>query len=458
MGVKRVALNQVINYISANPKKETLERLISIISIFAKGKTKQKLEEAKKGPYLDAVIEKLNRLSPAIRKKLIQNLIIGFLVEGRFKRVAYEKKYGVFPPSFLVMSPSMCCNLRCIGCYAGEYSRKNDLPYPVVKRVINEAREMGISFITISGGEPFLWPHFFEMAEDFPDIFFQVYTNGTLITDEVAERIAKLGNIAPAISVEGFGKQTDKRRGEGIYDKVLNAMRLLKKHKCLFGFSATPVSSNAYILASDKFVDFYEKQGCMFGWFFNYIPIGRKPDVNLMPTPEQRTRLRKKVHAWREAFFENPRKGLFLGDFWNDGPFVKGCIAAATQDHFLGAGYLHINVHGDVESCAFVHFAVDNVKNKSLRDAIKSKFFEEIRKGQKEIKNWLAPCCIIDNPKVLRNAVRKGKARPTHPGAETIITDANITKFLDNYAKRMQEVSKKDWNEKYCARCGGKPV
>ena len=43
-------------------------------------------------------------------------------------------------------------------------------------------------------------------------------------------------------------------------------------------------------------------------------------------------------------------------DFWNDGIYTKGCIPG-------GKRYFHINARGDAEPCAFVHFAVDNVKN-----------------------------------------------------------------------------------------------
>ncbi len=96
-----------------------------------------------------------------------------------------------------------------------------------------------------------------------------------------------------------------------------------------------------------------------------------------MSTPEQRDRLRKFVHE-----HVRDTKPIFIGDFWNDGPYVGGCMAG-------GRSYLHINCKGDVEPCVFVHFAVDNVKNKTVTEALKSDYFREIRKDLKTLHNWL---------------------------------------------------------------------
>jgi len=76
--------------------------------------------------------------------------------------------------------------------------------------------------------------------------------------------------------------------------------------------------------------------------------------VSLMATPEQRFRLRRRSIEIRNT------KPIFIGDFWNDGPYVGGCICGARQ-----SGYFHINCHGDVEPCVFLQFSVDNIKDKN---------------------------------------------------------------------------------------------
>ncbi|UCD20604.1 MAG: radical SAM protein [archaeon] len=451
--IKGAALNQVVKYMTKSEKN--IDKIANLLKFFTKDSERKKvIENLKTDTIFKPVMSRLGKLAPEVRKKLTKNFIIGYLIQGYERRNAYHKKYGIYPPSIFVVSPTMRCNLRCTGCYAGEYTVKDDMPYETVKKTLDEAREFGLTFLTISGGEPFVWPHLFRMAKEYPDIYFQIYTNGTMITDSVAKKMAKLGNLVPAISVEGFRKETDQRRGKGVYDRVIRAMANLRKHGCAFGFSAVPTRYNSDVISTDKFLQFYQKQGCLFGWFFTYVPIGLKPNTKLMQTPQQRTVLRKKVHKWRS----NPNVKIFIGDFWNDGPFVHGCIAGATQDKTLGGGYMHVNAHGNIEPCVFVHFYVDNIKTTTLKKAIQSKFFEELRKGQKKIKNWLTPCCIIDNPEVLRNAVKKGKAKPSHPGAATIVNDPKLKKFLDKYAKDMQKMTKEDWNRKYRFICDGKAI
>jgi len=163
-----------------------------------------------------------------------------------------------------------------------------------------------------------------------------------------------LGNAAPAISIEGFEKETDARRGEGTFKRIMEAMDNLRNAGVPFGFSATPTKLNIETLMSDEFIDLMIEKGCSIGWFFQYVPIGRKPDVSLMATPEQRFRLRRRSIEIRNT------KPIFIGDFWNDGPYVGGCICGARQ-----AGYFHINCHGDVEPCVFLQFSVDNIKDKN---------------------------------------------------------------------------------------------
>ncbi|GAG96337.1 unnamed protein product, partial [marine sediment metagenome] len=275
------------------------------------------------------------------------------MIQGQPKRLAFARKYGFNPPNLLVISPTMRCNLKCYGCYAWQYSKKDDLPYDVCNRVIDEANDIGIYFFVITGGEPFCWGNFYDFLERHNDSFFQVYTNGQLIDDRVAKRLAELGNAVPCISVEGFEKETDRRRGKGAWARIMKSMDVLNDNGVLFGFSVTATRGNNELVVSDEFVDLFIEKGAFIGWYFNYVPIGKEPNLELMPTPEQRDYRRKRILEIRKS------NKIIAADFWNDGPLVNGCMAG-------GKNYLHINVNGDVEPCVFVHFAVDNIKEKSL--------------------------------------------------------------------------------------------
>ncbi len=383
------------------------------------------------------LIEKvLYELAPNVRFRVIYNLFILGLLYGTQKRDEILKKEGFRPPLFFVISPTMRCNMRCYGCYSGEYEKDFGLPTDLIDRVLTEAEELHIHFVTISGGEPFLRTDLLDLYEKHRDIIFQVYTNGTLITDEVAKRLAELGNVAPMISIEGFEEITDKRRGKGHFKLIMDVFDRLKKYGVLFGASIMQTRENYLEISSHEFARLLVEKGVSVIWYFQYIPVGLNPDVSLMLLPEERDEIRRRLRVIRNTY------PIFLCDFWNDGAYIDGCLAAGRE-------YFHINANGDVEPCVFVHFAVDNIKEKSLKEVLLSPFFKGIRANQPFSDNPLTPCMIIDNPSALRELVRRYNARPTHDGAESIVNE--LGPFLDNYSKTYRRIADRTWNEEYCS-------
>jgi len=374
----------------------------------------------------------LHRMSPAVQKSVL-NFVARLLLSGEPKRRRYKKETGFDPPVLIVISPTMRCNLNCYGCYAGKYSKKEDLGLGTLERLIFECERLGICFITISGGEPFiLGDDFLNILGRHPGVLFQIYTNGTLIDAPVARRLAEIGNAYPCISVEGFEEETDARRGKGAYQKIMGAMDCLREEGVVFGFSATATRENNDLIVSEKFIDFYLEKGCIVGWYFHYVPVGKEPSMDLMPTAEQRA-FRREELVKRRA-----RHDILLADFWNDGPMVGGCLAG-------GRTYLHINSDGEVEPCVFAHFAVDNIRDKPLADILLSPFFAEIRKRQPYDDNLLRPCMIIDVPEVLREVVAVCGAHPTHIGADAVIHE--LARDMDRYSESYHELADRKWEE-----------
>jgi MoaA/NifB/PqqE/SkfB family radical SAM enzyme len=386
-----------------------------------------------KHPAVNFIKRILKEINPNCRDKFVENLIINGLILNRENRKKNDASGGCSPYTILI-SPTMRCNLKCIGCYAGNYSMKDDLGYEYFDKIITEGKDMGVGFYTILGGEPLVVKDdLFKICRKHSDIYFQFYTNGCLIDEEMAKELAELGNLMPVLSVEGYEKETDTRRGKGVYKKVMEAMSLLKKYRIPFGYSVAVTNKNADLVSSEKFIDFMIKNGAFIGWYFLYMPIGRKPDLKLMPTPEQRKMLREK---WINIRANKP---IFVIDFWNDAPFVGGCIA--------GKNYVHINSKGDVEPCIFTHFAVDNIKNKSLSEVMKSDFFKELRKRQPFNDNLYMPCMWIDNPDVGKEMIEKYGCYPTHDGADTILKDKNLRKGLYKYSKEVKKNFDPIWEE-----------
>jgi len=371
----------------------------------------------------------LPRFSKETRKKLAVNLFFNEIHLGTKARVKYIDKWGEAPPFFIVISPSMRCNLACYGCYAGDYDKSKELTIDEVNRVVEEVKkEMGIYFITLSGGEPTMWPHLFDLVEKHDDVMFQMYTHGMNIDKEMAARIAEVGNLYPAISIEGSEERTDARRGKGAYKKITQAMRDLRDEGAMFGFSATHTRINHEDIMDIGFYDRMIEYGAAYGWIFQYILIGRNPAPELVPTPEQRIERFKIVDEVRTT------KPLLVYDFWNDGELTEGCIA-------WGKRYLHVQATGWVEPCVFVHFAKDNIREKSLVEIVNSDCFKEARKLHPFSDDHRRPCSLIDNTEVLPYLYKKYGMVPTHDGAESIITSLHqcIVETSQGYERLLKE-------------------
>jgi MoaA/NifB/PqqE/SkfB family radical SAM enzyme len=373
-------------------------------------------------------------LDRGVRDRLACSFLVNSMIASAQRRNQIEARERIWLPFTILIDPTSACNLKCVGCWAGAYTKHDELEPELLDRILNEAKELGIYSIVMSGGEPFVYPYLLDMAAKHSDMAFMIYTNGTRIDDAVADRLREVGNIAPAISLEGWEEQTDARRGKGVFNQITAAMGRLKERGVFFGASLTVTSQNVDVVTSDEFIDFLIAQGVRFLWSFHYIPIGRRPDTGLMIRPEQRAYLVERFTHVRKC------KPLPIADFWNDGELTSGCIAG-------GRSYFHINARGDVEPCAFVHFAVDNIRHKSLLEVLHNPLFTEYRKRQPFSDNMLRPCPIIDNPWALREIVRLSGAHPTHEGADTVL-GGEIGEFLDRRAAEWKRISDPIWEER----------
>lgn len=387
-----------------------------------------------KHPSMEFPRRILRDLHPNQREKWISNLAINHLLSGTNKRKEWAEQNGFYPPSTVVISPTMRCNLSCYGCYAGDYGKTLELSLDEVDSILMQMKEMGLYFAVITGGEPFFMQGIFEIFKKHNDMAFLVFTHGGLIDEAMVERLIEVGNVMPAFSLEGYRPETDERRGAGHFDKVLHAMGLLRESGLSFCGSFTHTRNNSHLITDPGYIDFLLEQGVFALWLFSYVPVGREPNPELMPTPVQRDALRQATARYRDT------KPMVFIDFWNDGPIISGCLAG-------GRKYFHINANGDIEPCVFCHFAADNIRRTTLRDALASPLFRKIREKQSGHDNLLRPCMLIDHPDAGRELFGSEGAYPTHEGAETIFT--TLADQMDDYSSRYAEVADPVWEEQF---------
>lgn len=372
------------------------------------------------------------------------------------KSVQFREEHGFNTPSFIVISPSMACNLRCTGCYADSTEKVRTLDWDLMNQIVRDVRDLwGTQFVVISGGEPLAYrsrgKSILDIVEQNPETFFMMYTNGTLIDDDVAARMAELGNILPAISLEGWREKTDQRRGEGVFNRVMTTMDHLFDAGVLYGVSLTATRQNAEEILSDDFIEFlFKEKHAVIGWVFQYMPIGRAFTTSLMPTPQQR------LAMWRQSWKLIREKRVFLADFWNHGTVVDGCLSAGGHDN---GGYFYIDWNGNVTPCVFVPFSPVNVndiysKGGNLNTIYDYPFFARIRNWQKKDcdGNLLMPCLIRDHHKDLRQFIQKFEPDAIDRNAEMTLTDREYAEAMDRYAEEYRSLSQSVWEKDYLGK------
>jgi len=424
--------------------------LFSTLSKLAKEPVKSGLKKMAEGakehdPMYVSWSKLFQRTNPKVVEKVINNLIINEFAVGEKVRQEKMHEYKTVLPKLAVISPTYACNLRCVGCYAALYGHKYQLSKEEMFSVIRQFNDLGIYFFIITGGEPYFYPYIYDVFKEFNDSFFMTYTNGTLIDDEHAKLLSELGNVTLAISIEGFEEMTDWRRGKGVFNKIKDAWNNLNKYGVIFGASVTATKVNHELLMSDEFWDYLAQNGVAYAWVFQFMPVGADASMDLVPTPEQRYERFRKTDELRLS-----GKFAFVADFWNHGFLTHGCLAA-------GSKYLHINAKGYAEPCVFQQFAVDNIREKSIIEILKSPFFEAYKRTIPYSQNLFRPCPIIDNPKVFRSMVNKFNAIAQHPGSERVITD--LAPELDKLSEDWKVYADKLWyeegySEKYPSKRG----
>ena len=293
--------------------------------------------------------------------------------EASKKRARLEKA-GEHVPPFLIASITSSCNLHCDGCYSRcNNSTTDDAPVDQLtdedwSRVFDEAEELGVSFILLAGGEPMLRKGVIEAASEKKNILFPVFTNGTYMTESFFNLFDESRNIVPIMSIEGEKKVTDARRGTGIYDKLMSNMDELQRRGIIFGASVTVTTANYKEVSSEEFISKLSDKGCKAVIYIEYVPVTEESSV-LAPTDVEREYLTTEINRLR-----NDHPEIVFVSFPGDEKSSGGCIAA-------GRGFFHINSHGDAEPCPFSPYSDTNVRDTSLREAMKSKFFRTMIDG-----------------------------------------------------------------------------
>ena len=368
-----------------------------------------------------------------VLKATFENFFLNANIIGWPIQEKYRAEYGCNIPWAILLDPTSACNLRCTGCWAAEYGNRLNLSLEEIDAIIQQGKALGVYMYIYTGGEPLVRKSdLMTLCRRHSDCQFLAFTNATLIDSAFARDMLEVKNFIPAISLEGFEEATDGRRGDGVYRKAVQAMTILRENRLPFGISACYTSQNLDSISSDAFLDQLVDWGARFIWYFHYMPVGNDAAPALLPSPQQRETMYRRIREVRAT------KPLFAMDFQNDGEYVGGCIAG-------GRRYLHINANGDVDPCVFIHYSDANIREKSLLECLQSPIFMAYHDGQPFNGNHLRPCPMLENPDLLRAMVKGTGAHSTDlqsPESVDHLCDKCVS-----YARRWQPEADRLWRE-----------
>ncbi len=282
---------------------------------------------------------------------------------------------GTHIPSFLIASITNRCNLHCAGCYArannlcDDGSAESLLTDEDWSGIFSQAGEIGVSFILLAGGEPMLRRGVLEHAAAHRNILFPVFTNGTLLSESMLALLDANRNLVPIVSIEGNEAQTDKRRGDGTYQKLVANMERMRDSGILFGASVTLTTENINTVTGDAFLNLIRDYGAKVAFYVDYVPADPGTEA-LAPGDAERAYLASRLEELRQE-----QDGMIYVSFPGDEQFSGGCLAA-------GRGFFHINPTGGAEPCPFSPVSDTSLKQVSLLDALDSPLFSRLRSSE----------------------------------------------------------------------------
>lgn len=346
------------------------------------------------------------------------------------KHKARLKKGQFFPP-FLYISIINSCNLRCQGCWVDVAAKQTKIDLEGMNRLINEAKAMGNSFFGILGGEPFMHRQILDILAAHPDAYFQVFTNGQFITDEIAKELRRLGNVTPLISVEGSEIVSDQRRGrDGVFSKTMEGLQNCLNNKVLTGVCTSVCKTNIDDLLTSKWVDRLISMGVMYCWFHVYRVVGPESSPELALDTDQLRRVRQFVVDTRAT------KPIIVIDAYHDGEGQALCPAATGFTHHIGPG-------GDIEPCPIIQLATESIYDeKPLKDVFnQSEFLRDFRQLAAENTRG---CVVLERPDLLIQLAEKHHARDTTQRKTVISELEKITPRRSQYVPGA-EIPERSW-------------
>lgn len=340
-------------------------------------------------------------------------------------------KKGLYFPPFFYISILNSCNLRCQGCWVDVDKPRESLNLAELNKIINDAKRRGNAFFGILGGEPFMHPELFDVLAAHPDCYFQVFTNGQMITAKAAERMRELGNVTPLVSIEGSEIVSNERRGnKEVLTRTLRGLQHCLDAKLLTGVATSLCQTNIDELLTEPWLRKLIDMGVHYAWYHTYRPVGPKINAQLALRPEQITQVRKFVVEMRA------KVPIAIVDAYYDHNGQALCPMANGISH-------HISPTGAIEPCPIIQFAKENVRTeRDLYDVFTgSEFLQDFRTIASQNTRG---CIVLERPDLVKAVVTKHTAQDSTIRQTAMAEIESMTPRTSQW-REGEEIPEKHW-------------
>lgn len=312
----------------------------------------------------------------------------------------------------IVIEITKKCNKNCLHCYSKFAGQKNEMADHVLDSIIRFARKH-YKHIFLTGGEPTLDPRVFSLARNNPDMMFFMFTNGSTITDEYAQRLSSVGNLIPILSIDGSSEATHERlREKGSYKEIENAIEHFNKNKVPWGYISMVTEINAEEVLSPEFIEDKIKKGAFIVRYLEYLPVGPTPQNDLILSGETYYLLEKRKKEIINS------KIIYMQETTQ-----KKCN-----------GLLYFDVNGNIKNCFCFHYSKYNVEGGNIQKSV-----------EKTVKDWLSyhwkgECPLYSDPIEFKNHLKRLGWKKISLCDEPYLTNPQIAHFMISNYKRFLKI------------------
>jgi len=274
------------------------------------------------------------------------------LVFAKIIKVAERFKAGI-PTPVIDICYSRACNLKCKHCFTTRFfPKKRSLSPPDMKKLSDEAHELGLCQLVLSGGEPLILKDLREVIAALqPDKFYlAMSTNGFFLTKEMAKNIKSWGIDKVKISIDDFDPKTHdaNRNYEGAYHKAMNALFVAKEAGLSVVMQTLITHQNCRTERTINLAKFAQENGFVVDVMIAHA-VGEWEAKHEMLIDDQDAAFMRQVHEQYPALHRDtfPTYGIDRG---------CGCVRSN----------LHLTQYGDILPCGFVHISLGNIFEEKL--------------------------------------------------------------------------------------------